>query len=169
MEQKIETTNWATRVGTLLLGMILVDTWLVYQACTGSTESQSDFYTLLSEELIDNAYNEGVFQLRCVPVIEPIITLPEMIHPQTGQGRAGVAAHLTLTNKKRKTKNGEVTNHHMQGQCQMCSKKTTYVCSQCQNEVDDFVGGVHCIPWLCHTKTGRMCFPNHVSNSHLFA
>jgi hypothetical protein len=41
-----------------IFGMIVVvDTWLAYSQCTGTKENQKDFYTSLSEELIDNTFD----------------------------------------------------------------------------------------------------------------
>lgn len=42
-----------------ILGMIVVDAWLVYSKCTGTNndQKQTEFYTLLAEELIDNNYD----------------------------------------------------------------------------------------------------------------
>ncbi len=82
--------------------MNIVDTWLVYKAATGTSESQPEFYTLLAEELIDNTNDEGFFGLRQhVPAVG---TSPDVIHARTGGGGAGVQAHLTPTKKRENCK-----------------------------------------------------------------
>ncbi len=54
----------------------------------------------------------------------------------------------------------------MQGKCRVCQKKTRYVRSTCNDEMED-VNGESPTPWLCHTETGRMCFPEHVTALHI--
>ncbi|KAG7343793.1 hypothetical protein IV203_021801 [Nitzschia inconspicua] len=56
IERKIETKNWATRVGTTILGMCIVDAWLVYKGATRTSETRSQFYSWLAEQL---SYDHG--------------------------------------------------------------------------------------------------------------
>ncbi|KAG7341012.1 transposase IS4 [Nitzschia inconspicua] len=62
IERKIETKNWATRAGTTILVMCIVDAWLVYKGATRTSETQSEFYSWLAVELIDNSYDKGPFR-----------------------------------------------------------------------------------------------------------
>jgi hypothetical protein len=168
LERKIETTNWATRVGMSILGMVIVDSWLVYKAATtvqDEVETQAQYYTYLAEELIDNTYDDGQVSRR--QRAGGTTPSPEVINRRTGAGRAGVLAHLTPTKRKRKTKDGEVTKHSLQGRCKVCGMKTRFVCSICDDEAQD--AGARNMPemWLCHTETTRMCFPEHLSAKHL--
>jgi hypothetical protein len=60
--EKIETKDWSMRVNLSIFAMIIVDTWLVYSAFKnefkeGAAGNQKDFYSMLSEELIDNTYD----------------------------------------------------------------------------------------------------------------
>jgi hypothetical protein len=58
LENKRPTQEWSRRVNMTLFGMIVVDSWLAFSACTGAAETQKEFYTLLAEELIDNSYDD---------------------------------------------------------------------------------------------------------------
>ena len=90
---------------------------------------------------------------------------PDLVDRRTGAGRSGIMAHLTPTKKKRKTKEGGLTNHSLQGRCRMCGLKTRYVCSTCNDEHEE-QEGLSAIQWICHTETQRMCFPEHVAEHH---
>ena len=82
----------------------------------------------------------------------------------TGAPRSGVSAHLTPTKKRRRTLAGKLTNHLKQGRCRMCSKKSQYTCSLCLDlDMHDDTKEV----FLCHSKTGRACFAEHIENVHL--
>jgi hypothetical protein len=110
--------------------MIVVDTWLVYNAFKNTpheTEcSQKDFYSVLAEELIDNCYNNwgqatrsrsspngSSYQNACIRAVE------------SGSPRAGVLTHLT-PGKRLKNSKGEKTTFRYQGRCKECQKKTTW-------------------------------------------
>lgn len=167
LEKKIETTNWATRLGTTILGIILVDTWLVFRGATKTNETQSEFYTLLAEELIDNTFDEGLRSRRATTTAIGKAS-PEVLDTRTGAGRSGIYAHLTPTKRKRRRADGTLTNHSLQGRCTVCkTKKTRFVCSECNDEA--FESGADAsssIVWLCHSETGRMCFAEHFTTHH---
>ena len=164
LERKIETKDWLARVGHTIFGMIVVDTWLVYKGATDTNETQQDFYTFLAEELIDNTFDtmggNGIANLQPG---EDRVTNAELVDRVTGAGQAGVNVHLTPTKKKQKQMGGAVTNHSLQGRCRVCSKKTRHVCSACNDDNENLNDPVM---WLCHTETGRMCFPEHATNLH---
>lgn len=162
LEKKVETTNWATRVGTTILGMILVDSWLVFKGATRTTESQSEFYNLLAEELIDNTHDEGARRRQRAITLTPS---PSATNDRTGAGRSGVELHLTPTRAKRRRKDGSLTNHGLQGRCRICTRKSKYLCSACNDEAQESGGNTSRV-WLCHTETGRMCFPEHITSHH---
>ena len=98
LERKIGTLNFDMWVNTTLLGMMIVDTWLVYSKATGTTELEKDFYTKLSEELFDHNCNTiGMRASRRTRGEEtPAAT-------DRGSARAGLHAHLTPTKKRRKS------------------------------------------------------------------
>jgi hypothetical protein len=166
LEKKIETKNWATRVGSSLLAMMIVDSWLVYSQATKTQESQQDYYAHLAEELIDNTYDQvGSGTRRSENIAET--PSPDLVHRRTGAGRAGVYAHLTPTKRRKKLADGSLTTHSQQGRCRQCGLKTRYVCSTCNDEMEDYHDdGQSSVQWLCHTETHRMCFPEHVSIKH---
>jgi hypothetical protein len=58
LENKLSTHDWSKRVNMTFFGMTVADSWLAFTACTQASESQKEFYTLLSEELIDNTYED---------------------------------------------------------------------------------------------------------------
>ena len=167
MERKLKTQDWAVRVNMSILCMIIVDSWLMWKGLLWIGEGQKGdfeeaqklFYTYLSEELIDNTYN-GVGSARRREFGEggsPGLATSAM----TGAPRSGVSAHLTPTKKRRLTLAGKLTNHLKQGRCRMCSKKSQYTCSLCLDMHDDTKE-----VFLCHSKTGRACFAEHIENVH---
>lgn len=165
LETKLKTTDWSKRVNMTLLGITIVDTWLAWSQATGSKCTQSEFYNDLAEELIDNNYDRvGGTGSRQQPTGSENSPLTQnLINPRTGSVRAGISIHLTPTKKKRKRKDGTVTNHLKQGYCNECGKKTKYNCSKCLDEMGD-EGTTE--KWLCHTETGRDCFLNHMNKAH---
>ena len=163
LETKVETNSWDKRVNTTLFGMCVVDTWLAWsQVNSNNVSTQSDFYRDLAEELIDNNFDRlGTPRKAGRHASSP----NNLVDSRTGHPRAGVAAHLTPTKKKRKKKNGEVTNHAKQGYCAICRRKTKYMCSLCYDENGD--GGDHDQEiYLCGNETGRTCFQTHLDNTH---
>jgi hypothetical protein len=126
IEKKIETKDWSTRVNLSIFSMIIVDTWLVFSAFKNAPTveyNQKEFYSVLSEELIDNSYgNRGrvtrprssptsgrSFQDACIRALE------------SGGPRAGVLTHLTPV-KRLKNSKGEKTTFRYQGRCKECQK-----------------------------------------------
>jgi hypothetical protein len=163
MEKKIETKDWSTRVNLSIFSMIVVDTWLVFSAMRntprGVQMNQKEFYSVLAEELIDNMYgsrgrpsaqprsspNLMSFQDACMRALE------------SGGPRAGVLTHLTPV-KRLKNSKGEKTTFRYQGRCKECQKKTTWQCSDCDDNGK--------IIYLCATKNGKRCFLNHLARNH---
>ena len=161
LERKLGTKDWAMRINMSLVAICIVDTWLAYKQCTGTQETQADFYLALAEELIDNSYDE------------PNSTRGQnrgnrsqsesMFDNATGMARSGVSAHLTPTKKRRKTRDGNFTNHAKQGYCDECGRKTKWNCSKCMDEKEPHMEKDI---WLCHTETGRTCFADHMAKTH---
>ena len=122
LEQKLGTADWSMRVNCSILGMIIVDSWLVYKGCRGVRldMTQTDFYIALSEELIDNDYDTGVATRKRMNAHES----SAMKH---GVPRSGKGHHLTLTKRRRKNSLAK-----LQGKCRLCTAKTTHVCSECR-------------------------------------
>jgi hypothetical protein len=165
LERKVGTMDWSMRVNTSLLGMCIVDAWYAYSQCTqprgpnpnaAYNEKQKEFYSFLSEELIDNSYDSGGRRSRGnTPDKGPRLV--------TTDGR-GVEAHLSPT-KRRRIEKGVATNGLFQGQCRVCKKKTVFICSACKAGNGDGLnhGKDH---WLCMNKQGQTCFIQHLSDKH---
>jgi hypothetical protein len=85
--------------------MIVVDTWLAYSLCTGigrangREENQKDFCTALTEELVDNQY-DNVGSCR-VFVEAKLDNDSPALSRTTGEPRSGLYAHLSPTKKGR--------------------------------------------------------------------
>ena len=141
------------RVNSSLLGVCIVDAWLLYKGGKGSraTMSQMEFYSKLAEGLIDNRFDE--FGLR---------SRPDVVMPSEDEHLiSGIKAHLTPTTRKRKRSDGSVTNSCYQGRCTVCKStfKSKYICSECRDvKKKEF--------WLCHAHTGRKCFEKHLEEVH---
>jgi hypothetical protein len=136
IEKKIATKNWSVCVNLSIVAMIVVDTWLVYNAFKNTpheTEcSQKDFYSVLAEVLIDTCYddrgratrpqsspNGSSYQNACIRADE------------SGSPRAGVLSHLNPVKRLKNSQGGEKTTLRYQGRCEECQKKTTWQCSDC--------------------------------------
>jgi hypothetical protein len=74
----------------------------------------------------------------------------------SGRGRSGMGAHLTPCKRYRKTREGDLSTHCLQGKCRICGAKSTNVCSMCEDK------RLHDKPiFLCHSRTNRDCFSQH--------
>jgi hypothetical protein len=155
IERKLKILEWSQRVN--LFSICVVDSWLVYKESTGCSESQHEFYTVLAEELIDNTFDQPVHARRSSSSSSPSAV------SQNGFVRAGVGPHLTPTRRKRKKRDGTLTNHVHQGYCVVCSKKTTMVCSVCRGGPEQDGGDSM---YVCGSKTTRLCFAIHLQQRH---
>ena len=129
----METNNWSKRVNLSILGMIIVDSYLVYSELVNAFEKESDYYCWLAKELIENRYNWSVAtRVRSETARMPINneTSPSLFNNH-GQPVSGMGCHLTPNKGSRK----ENTAHRVQRRCKICGKKTIMVCSLCEKEV----------------------------------
>jgi Transposase IS4 len=164
IEKKLKTLDWSLRVNLSLLGIIVVDTWRIWQLFSSpetsgeSVETQKAFYGQLAAELIDNNYDRigGAARNRTTPTSME----NDEDEPRYQTPRSGVDAHLTPTKMRINDKNNKGT-HSRQGRCRVCKLKTTYQCSLCRDDPDTKDHG-----WLCHTKNGKTCFPQHLEEKH---
>ena len=162
IEKKVETKDWSRRVNLSIFSMIVVDTRLVLDSLRNTPTSklnQKNFYSVLSEELIDNSYgtrgrlssrprsspNNPTFQEACRRALD------------SGGPRSGVLAHLTPV-KRLKNSNSEKTSFWYQGRCKECQNKTTWQCSECEDTEKSV--------FLCSTKNGKRCFAEHLARNH---
>ena len=53
-EKKVETNDWSKRVNLSILGMIIVDSYLIYSQLVNGFEKERDYYCWLAEELSEN-------------------------------------------------------------------------------------------------------------------
>ena len=153
LEKKLEAKDWSFRVNTSLLGICVVDSWLLYDGIYSDRPhlSQRTYYEVLATQLIDNRYCEWNFRPRMAPM-DVAENLDEL--------HSGVGVHLTPTKMKRKSRDGQITKYSLQMKCRVCkTKKTIHLCSACK----DCDGAT---VWLCHTSTGRTCFISHLQKIH---
>lgn len=172
IERKLVTNDWSLRVNLSIFAMIVVDTWRVYSGLTfnyeigtNQGETQKEFYGRLAAELIDNRFDfvgrasgRGASSSNNNNDDDDVFDSPA-IDRNTGVARSGVDAHITPTKRRQKDKRGKEKPFALQGRCKICSEKTTYECSVCR---DDHVVNA----WICHTKKGKLCFPQHISKHH---
>jgi len=151
LEHKLVTHDWSMRVNLSLLGMCVVDAWLLYAGARGPAAAltQNQFYEDLAAQLIDNTYDSVGLRQRGVPGTvagsngAPVVCF-------------GVGVHLTPTLKRRK---GD-SDHRAQRDCRVCkSGRTTLVCSSCRD-------GTGVDLFFCGPKTGRGCFHVHLREVH---
>ena len=139
------------RVNLSIFSMIVVDCWCIKVGILRDRcdEGEEDFYEALAGEMIDN--NMDTYGTRNTSTAN--VQAPATFVEADGHVASGIGIHLTPTKKRRKQK-GEVTKYLQQDWCPECRKfKSTYVCSVCRKTV-------------CHTKTGRLCFSQHVEKYH---
>ena len=171
LEKKLKTKEWSLCVNMSLLAIIIVDTWLVYSGCRRyadddeCAEAQKDFYSCLAEELIDNQFDtvttcRSLFASAAQKAALDA-ALQQNLVATDGLPQSGTSIHLTPTKKKRKLCDGTRTNFLKQGRCLVCSLKTTYLCSACNDNSE-----IENEPWLCGTKRGKLCFLQHYDNHH---
>ena len=161
VEKKIETHNWAMRVNLSIFSMVVVDTWLVFNAFKKDQRdtvqlNQKEFYSVLAEELIDNCIEGGTRKRSTLSAqsfqAEACARVAESESP-----RAGVLTHLTPV-KRLKNSKGEKTSFRYQGRCKECQKKTTWQCSDCEDAGKTV--------FLCSTKNMKRCFSEHLRRNH---
>jgi hypothetical protein len=89
LESKVGTHDWSFRVNCSVLGVIVVDAWLVYSGGRGIRTGMA--YEQLAGQLIDNYFDSGGLRDRHSNLVTPGAT-----------PRSGICAQLTLTKKKPK-------------------------------------------------------------------
>ena len=118
--------------------MNVVDVWLASQDITGTAETQADFYSNISEETIDNTYDRFMMQSeegRRRNIVDSDDETFDDDKPLFGRingaPRCGISLHLTPTKKSRNKRDGKETRYLLQGECKVCWKKATHICSDC--------------------------------------
>jgi hypothetical protein len=155
LEKKFITHDWSKRVNLSILGICIVDSWLVFKSCRGGhlcQTLQADFYTDLAEELIDNTFDGRQVRPR-----------PGIIQQDLGPNIAGIGPHLAPTDRKRRKKDGTATPFSLQGRCMECNANgTTYVCSECRITRTDPRKEY----FICSARKGTSCFADHCAKVH---
>ena len=141
------------------MGMIFVDSWLLYQKCTGSKESQAVFYEKLAEELIDNTHDGIGVRDRAE------VAVPPTPNSLSSISVSSMAASITTPNKKKhkvvNEKTGKVYWHTNQQKCQVCKRgKCTHQCRLC------FAQRGYAGSGLCSRSTRTECSDTHYQMCH---
>ena len=122
-----------------------------YLACVftgdGFHRASIRFYVHLAEELIDNNINSRPQCQRNSGEDGSDSNDESPVMTRTGRVRVGISCHLTPTECRRCTGDGELTVQRLQGCCIECGKKTTYLCSACMDNDNESK-----TPWLCHIE-----------------
>ena len=158
IEKKLGTLDWSRRVNLSIFSMCVVDAFLLHRGCTGSKESPDEFFSKLAEEMIESGRVARATR-------EAIRQADELAEARKRSIASGLGPHLTPNKKRRKSpgkENGggnKVLNQASQKRCSYCHRKTTWICSQCNDETDKVVG-------ICHTKTRSECWEHHMESFH---
>ena len=119
MERKVKNNDWSKQFNQIILGMIVVDTFLCYNQLVDESEKEGDFFLILAKELIDKKYDS--IQLR--PRNGTVEHTPSIYAiDNDGRPRSGICIHLTL--KKRKRKGNNTALH--QGRCKIFKVKSSH-------------------------------------------
>jgi hypothetical protein len=150
LERKYQTQDWSVRVNHSLLGIVIVDSWLLYAGARGPLRSmkQRTFYETLALELIDNDFDSVGLRARTGGGV------PGQLTPTSGVG-----PHATPTRKRKSDKGGREQASRAQRNCVICGVRTTKVCSSCR---EGRLGEV----FVCDSSKGRVCFSSHARAEH---
>jgi hypothetical protein len=163
LERKIGTHDWSKRGNFTIEGMIVVDAYLTYIACTQphleqrERETFDEFIHKLSDELIEWRKTARETRSTAAAVFSPS---KRKVPPSS------TVVHLTPTKKLRfpddssRSSDGSKSEAKKPEYCRIkgCGHRSTKVCSHCNNGNDHF-----CDP----TKKGhRNCFYQHCEDKH---
>jgi len=160
LETKLKTSLWNRRVNMSLLGMCIVDSFLLAQGCQHRRwKKASEFYEALAEGLIDNFYEQRALRKREARAMATNNNRPPFFCYSTGDLSAEKQL-CSLTPTKRHKK-GNV-KHRAQGRCMSCRTPTSTVCRQCQQfQVDPQKQQF----WIFR-KPGMKCMGDHILMHH---
>jgi hypothetical protein len=137
--------------------MIVVDSYLVFKKATGADDTPAMFFHKLAEEMID--YDRTTRLQRS--------HIREAESSVAASAGIATARHLTPTKRSRGDAAGNKSKtpgssakktYKHQAKCVVCSKKTTWTCSECR-ELGEFV-------YVCHTTRRADCWPAHGALVH---
>jgi len=155
LEHKLVTHDWSMRLNLSLLGMCIVDAWMLYSGARGGAAelTQKQIYEDLAAELIDNTYDSVGLLARGAPDgAGDAVVFPPM--------RYGLGIHLTPTLKRRAGASANEADQCAQRRCRACKKgRSTLVCSACRD-------GKHVDVYCCGPKTSRLSWDQHLREAH---
>jgi len=143
------------RVNLSLLGMCIVDSWLLYSGACGAAAklNQNEFYEDVAEPPIESTFETvglrpsgdagaAAGDVESVPL------------------RYEVGIHLTPTRTRRTWSSTTDKKQCAQRTCRVCHRPgTSWVCSGCRDS--------ECVEVFCFVpKTGRSCFDKHMREVH---
>ena len=159
LETKLKTTVWSRRVNMSLLGMMIVDSFLLAQGCQGVRRwgTASDFFVALSEQLIDNKYDQRALRKRQARAMASG-------HGAHEGGASGVLEASKQLCAPTPTKRPKKCNpkHKAQGKCMTCKALSCHVCRLCQRNQPDPWKKQY---WICQ-KSGMECMGAHILKEH---
>lgn len=149
LERKLGTDDLSMRVNVTMLGICIMDAWLLCREARGAAAvvSQAAFYEVLASCLIDYDFNFRALRTRAsgATAAEPQETTP-----------SGVGIHLVHTFKRRRG-----STHLAQRNCRICQTgRSTLVRSACQ--------AVEADVYLCGSRTGGSCWSTPLRDTHQF-
>lgn len=161
LETKHKTTLWSRRVNMSLLGMMIVDSFLLAQGCQGGTRwrTAADFFVVLSEQLIDNTFEQRALRKRQARAAAS----GHGAHISNGDSTGGLDASKQLcapTPTKRPKKCNP--KHKAQGKCMTCKALSCHVCRLCQQNQPDPWKKQY---WICQ-RSGMECMGAHILKEH---
>jgi len=155
LEHKLVTDDWSMRVHLSLLGMCVVDAWMLYSGESEGTATlkQSEFYDDLAEQLIDNTFDAAGNRALGDP--GRAASAEEERAPRFGTG-----IHVTPTLKRRHGVSSNEGDHRAQRACRFFKRRgTSSVCSTCRESP-----GVEL--YICGPRTGWRYFDEHMKEVH---
>ena len=110
VEKKAGTKDWSFRANCYLLSMVIVDSWLLYNRVKESRYHlrQPKFYETLAIKLIDNTFDGHNLRYNCS--LNGTAKVQEFESSLT----YGIGIHLTPTQERSKSKDGNVSSFSMQ-------------------------------------------------------
>ena len=154
LEKKSEFRDWEFLVDSMLLGMRIVDAYRLYIAGQAGHASQvpNIFLSALADALIHDTEEN---RARTPDIHDIKVTYSADLFA------CGTNIHLRRTNRNRKLENGQITNAVYQARSVISqgTTKSQFVRSDCYN-----VTNQKC--YVCHSKTGRLCFKEHFKQYH---
>ena len=139
-KKKLGTKYWSKRFNISGFAMNVVYVWLAYQGVAGTMDTQAGFYNYLAEEMIDNTYDRLMMRSaegrrrNIVDSDDETFDDDNLLFVRINSApRCGISLHVTPTKEKRKKRDGTKTQYLLQGECNLCRKKTTHMCSDCED------------------------------------